>query len=264
MHFVTSRIPGNKTQVNTPFGYRIAESERDLLRIELEVIEEMTRRLGRQPTKAEMVSGPKPADDRTLEQKMERDSWRPKQTDTPDAMDALADQLETKTEKPNLSMSRMERMAADARRIAERNRGNDQADAKQAEKLNRLKHDIQKIDDVIQAENWRTERGSQRIVDLMTMLREQLVNGNDASETRRLRGEATRLLAERAKQESAANRAAIQALETQIKSIRDGSQLGNVGEEDPVRFRAEQLMAEGADSTSAWTQARAEKDETVS
>ena len=38
----------------------------------------------------------------------------------------------------------------------------------------------------------------------------------------------------------------------------DASRLGNVGESDPVRYRAEQLMAEGADSTSAWTTARAE------
>lgn len=257
MHFMHSRIPGNKTQVHTPLGNRVAENERDVIRIENEVIEEMQKRLGRPPTKAEMVSGPRPKDDRTFEEKVERKEWKPKRP-APDAMESLADSLVTKTEKPALAMGRMERMAQDAKMISQRNRNNSESEAQQKEKMRRLSPDLKKIDAAIAEENWRTENGSQRIVDLWEMAREQLVSGADATEMRRLRDEATRLTMERAKVETAHNHARLHALQQEMASIRDGSQLGNVGESDPVRYRAEQLMAEGSDSTSAWTTARAE------
>jgi hypothetical protein len=258
MKFPTCQVPGGRREVITPLGRKVYETERELHEIEEQTIDEMTRRLSRPPTKAEMVSGPKPADDRTFHQKMERNEWQPKRPPI-DPMTRLADSLEAGTTPPDYKgMSLQQRLAADARAIAERNQGNTETDSQRAEKLKRLAGDLRKIDAAIDAENWRAERGSQRVVDLLDMLRIQLVDGSDATETRRLRGELTNLLGERAKQESTASRAAIAALEQQIASIRDGSQLGNLGESDPVRYRAEQLMAEGADSTSAWTTARGE------
>lgn len=260
MAFPTSRTPGNKTQVHTPLGNRIAETERDIPRITSEVIEEMSRKLGRPPTKGEMYSGPKAADNRTIQEKMEREAWKPKRPAT-DAMDSLADSLEDQSDEPDYQgLTLRQRLAADARRIAERNRGTSESDTQKSEKLRRLKHDLQKIDNAISEENWRAERGSQRVVDLLEMTREQLTEGSDPQETRRLRGEVTRLLSERAKVEDLAKREAVRVLQAEIASIRDGSQLGSVGEADPVRYRAEQLMAEGADPTSAWSTARSEQN----
>lgn len=256
--YSTSPTPGGRINVHLPWGTKVADNSDHADRICNEADADFERRIGRPPTKQERLYGPKAADDRTPEQVAERKAWKPKRP-APDAMTALADSLEAGTDEPNYSgLTLRQRLAADARRISERNHSNAEADSQQAEKLKRLTPDLKKIDDAITAENWRCERGSQRIVDLLECLRSQLENGSDATETRRLRGEVQQLLSERAEREGAASRAAIQALESQIKSIRDGSQLGNVGESDPVRYRAEQLMAEGADSTSAWTQARAE------
>lgn len=256
--YSTSPAPGGRIQVNIPWGAKVADNSDHADRICMEADAEFERRTRRPPSKQERLYGPKAADDRTPEQVAERKAWRPKRPQ-PDAMTALADSLESGTDQPDYrGLTLRQRLAADARRISERNQSDAETDSQQAEKLNRLKHDLKKIDDAITAENWRTENGSQRVVDLLECLRSQLVDGSDAQETRRLRGEVQQLLAERAKQESAAQRAAIAALEQQIATVRDGSQLGNVGESDPIRYRAEQLMAEGADSTSAWTTARAE------
>ncbi|MCO6043088.1 hypothetical protein NG895_04150 [Aeoliella sp. ICT_H6.2] len=250
-----------KTILKTPLGDFEVESEAEATLKSNEIFDEMTHRLKREPTKAELISGPVAADDRTPAQKMEFDAWKPKRPESPKLL-KMADELDGGESKPDYTgMTRNQRLAADMRAAHAREVEEADKAAQHAEKLRRLKPDLKKIDDAIEAENWRAENGSRRIVDLLYMTRSQLVDGSDAAETRRLRSEVQTLITERAKVEQAHNLKAIAELEAQIASIRDGSHLGNLGETDPVKYRAEQLMAEGRDPTGAWTQARAEAAE---
>lgn len=258
--FSATQIPGGRLQIDTPLGKRVAEGERDADRICQEIESEMTRLLGRPPTRNECLYGPKPADDRTPEQVAERKAWRPKRPPV-DRLDAMADQLVVPNDPYYSTTDRNTRLAVGLRGIAQRGRDNAEQDSRQAEKMKRLAPDLKVIDGLINDENWRCDRGSRRVTDLCEMWREQLVSGSDAVESRRLRQQVMQLVGERETQERAANEAARTALLAELAKIPDSRKLATVGEDDPVRYRANELMEGGADPTSAWTQARAEQGE---
>lgn len=258
--FNATQIPGGRLEISTPLGKRVAEGERDADRICAEIESEMEKRLGRPPTRDECLYTPRPKDDRTPEQVAERKAWRPKRP-TVDRLDVMADQLEPPNDPYYSVKDRNKRLATGLRGIAQRNRDTADADNHQQERLKRLAPDLKIIDGLIDEENWRCDRGSRRVTDLCEMWREQLVSGSDATESRRLRQEVMQLLGERETQERAANEAARAALLAELAKIPDSRKLATVGEDDPVRYRANQLMADGADPTSAWTQARSEAEQ---
>lgn len=252
--FMTTPAPGGHVNVHGPWGIVVAENNKDVPRVANKLIEKMTEKLGRPPTADEAQRGPRANDDRTSDQKMQFENFKPKRTDNPHPMDALANSLD-EPEQPDYSgMSLRQRLAADARRMAERDRDADESNDK---KLKRLEPQLKQIDKAIDAENWRAERGSQRAVDILKMLKQQLVDGNDPTETKRLKNEAQEFLNSRAENERSAQQAAIAMHEQAIAKIQDGSAI----EVDPIKYRAEQLMAEGRDPTSAYATAKLEASE---
>lgn len=258
MQFLTSHSPGGRIVIHTPLGDKTADRERDVPIIENRVIEEMTERLGRPPTKAELFSGPKPADNRTFTEKMEFDSWRPKKSE-PHPMDALADSL-SEPDKPNYSgMTRNERLAADARNMAERDRQAVESDKAMKAKLQRLRPQLVDIETHLNAEEWRAERGSQRIHDLLTMLKRQLIEGDDPTEVKRLRSEVNNLLKERSRVETLRQVTLRDALEAEIKRIEKAGVL--LADDESVESIAEEIVrlkqAE-AEATAAREKADAE------
>lgn len=251
-------INNNQKVAFTPLGEKPYQDERELRSIEQSVEAEMAKRLKRAPTTQELRFGPKANDDRTPEQVAERKAWKPKRP-APDPLEVMADKLEPPNDPYYSVADRNKRLATGLRGIAERNRSTVEDSAKQQDKLARLKHDLAKIDNAIEAEHWRAERGSARLVDVLSMLREQLVDGSDSAETKRLRAEYQRLTSERAKAENATYEA--EKAEWLANAPVPPANLATVGEEDPIRYRANELMSQGSDPTSAWTQARSEAEQ---
>lgn len=100
-NFPTSPAPGNRINVHLPWGNKIADNSDDADRIASNAYFHMKERLGREPTRDECLSGPKPADNRSIAERMERDAFKPKKNDNPHPMDRLADSLPVAEQKYN-------------------------------------------------------------------------------------------------------------------------------------------------------------------
>ena len=173
--FTTSAAPGNRVAVHTPLGTRMAENADDVRRVANGVLDEMTKKLGRHPTKMEAQLGPKPVDDRSLEQKQARSEFKVVLKTKDHPMQSLADSLRGDSDGEDYSnLPLKERLARDAERIVERDAGN-AADAKvEADRMARLKPQIDKLDVMIESEKW-SGAGSQLMLDRLEMAREQLL-----------------------------------------------------------------------------------------
>jgi hypothetical protein len=174
-------------------------------------------------------------------------------------MDALADSL-VEPDKPDYrGLSRNERLAADARTMAERDRQGAEDDAAMKAKLKRLRPQLVEIDAKLNAEEWRAEKGSQRVHDLLTMLKRQLVEGDSPAEEKRLRGEVNQLLKERTRIETLKQVTLRDALEAEIKRIEKAGVL--LSDDETVESVAEEIVrlkqAE-AEATAAREKADAE------
>ena len=268
--FVTNPLPGNRIQVNTPLGKFVAESDDDVFRIGQETIQKMTERLGRAPSYIEAMSGPQPAEDRTMQQKIEFGNWEPKVTDSPHPMQQLADSLREGVGESDQykGLSLNERLALDAERVVSRDLDQSEVDQARAAKLNKLAPQLKQVNELLDNEPWRGENGSQRLVDLATMLKRQLTDGNDPEEVKRLRGEIKNFLDDRARTEREKKRMIIEAMEREIARVKDGSQFADFQlTSDEIDERIEQLKSDEAElqaEQKAIQEKRAEIDSRIS
>lgn len=181
--------------LKTPLGEFICQNEREVYEKGLEVLTEMKFRLKRTPTVQEAVNGPRPLDDRTLDEKMKR-SWFKPLVPEKSPLEKLADSLEVQHADPTFDMPVNERLAYDARQMVKRQ--NEKVKQDEAAKERARNPEIAKLDQVIYDECWRAEHGSQRILDTAEMLRENLLAGGDEEQSNQLRSKLKTMLNQRA------------------------------------------------------------------
>ena len=234
--FMRSPAPGGRVNLHTPLGLRTAHAQ-DADRVAQEVLLQMEKRLGRWPTVEEAQSGPRPSEDRTLEQRQARHDFKPKQTALVHPMQQLADELRESvsdvSEYRGLNMR--ERLALDAEKIVTRDAEQSVERKDESTRLAKLKPQLDRIDALIEAERWKAERGSMAMLDILEMYREQLVVPNADPEAVASRRKALKLaLDERATAEKSARQAKMEALTRQIQAIRGGEDFSEVEPEAQI------------------------------
>ena len=240
----TVSIPGGKGQFQTKIGKFVYSNEHEKLSIGNRILEKFKEKLGRDPTPAEVQFGPNPRDDRNLQQKMERDSFRAKTDNNPHPMQSLADSLRDGVGEPDeyKGLSLRERLALDAERVVERDTVAAEEGEARAAKLAKIAKDTKRLDEIIEAEHWRAEKGSQRLADLAFMLKTQLQDGNDPAEVKRLRAEMREFMNARASVEREKKNTIIDALKREMARVEDGSEFADLEVED-IDSKIDELKA---------------------
>lgn len=237
LSFLVIQVPGGKKQVTVPgIGKFIAENDSDIYRIGSEGIDKMTERLGRPPTINEALYGPMPRDDRDMNFKMRRETFKPRKVES-HPMQKLADSLRegegVSDEYRGLSLK--QRLALDCEKAVERDSVNAAASEVASEKMKRIEPELKRIDEQIQNEKWRTANGSQKVVDLCEMLRINLTEGGDPATSKILRAEIKEFLDARDSEERTRKQAIIESMNREIARLKGGSAFSEESEESETQ-----------------------------
>lgn len=221
MHFPTSR-QGNQVQIMSPLKMVLCDPSQ-VREVSQRLYDELARTLGRQPSRSECLGDVKPPEDRDFNARYRRETFKVKTVDSKHPMMALADSLEPEPEEDYSGMSLQQRLAADARKIAERDMAAAEGNQELAALVKRNKPELDRIKDLIQQEKF-SPNGSATLVDLCEMYQACLVTPNaDPLQRASLKKEIQQFMNERAARVRGEKAERIAELQSEINGIRDGS-----------------------------------------